>query len=471
MATLPPALPLEEQRELGISLIEPSLPMLRDPVPNIEHREFLRAVARLDPAKALELANGLAEGFFPSQAREAAARSLIWTDFDEGLAVMAGLDPPWNAVQACVFACDELIDRPREQRVKLLDVALPHALTEPDPGYRARELGRIAVRWLDLGERERGVELLRVGQALAESLPAPTEANLGQTGQAGLFAGLLARIDGPAALKLIEGFSERPLNNFRTEVARGLADHDPAEAERLWRSIESPQVYYWMRLAPLQRMAVADAQRAARLARTFVDPCERSFALGTVAHGLAAKDRAAAAQLLEEAYDVLDDARPLGPAQFPRDPALTAAALLPVVEKFDPALVEGYFWRALSLREPWPAAGESARIYDMLLTDLATMIARYDREIARDLLAPLVGRLRQPSSCMMGLAVADPHWAAELVQALGDSSAPLAKNPQQIAARALAAWLALPPRGYWGLWESVYRRCYLRDLDTMDDLW
>ncbi|MGH7138023.1 MAG: hypothetical protein ACREHD_19915, partial [Pirellulales bacterium] len=151
MATLPPALPLEEQRELGMSLIEPSLPMLRDPVPDHNHRDFLRTAAHVDPAKALELADGLADGFFPTVGREVAAISLVWSDFEEGLAVMAGLDPPWTAVQACVFACDELIDGPRERRVKLLDVALPHALTEPDPGLRARELGRIAVRWLDLG--------------------------------------------------------------------------------------------------------------------------------------------------------------------------------------------------------------------------------------------------------------------------------------------------------------------------------
>jgi protocatechuate 3,4-dioxygenase beta subunit len=470
MATLPPALPLDEQRELAKSLVESLVPMLSEPVFRQEHRELLWTLARVDPARGLEIADTiLTNPVFKSQARHYAALSLALTDLDEALVVIALIDQPALRVQTCAFACDELSDGPSEQRIKLLDEALIHARTEPDPGLRARELGQIAVRLLDLGQRERGVALLREGQALAESLPAPNETNLQLTAARGTFAGMLARIDGPAALPLIEGFSGDMLNRFRTDMARGLADHDPVEAERFFRLIDPAGLFFAMRLAPVARMAAADAERAARLARGYRDPCEQAFALGMVAHGLAANDRAAAARLLEEAYELLDGAGQLGVPQNSRlDAALTAAALLPVAEKTDPALVEGYFWRSLSLREPWAMPSEPQLIREMRLAGLAAMIARYDRSIARDLLAPLTGRV---GLHMIALAVIDPRWAAELVQAMPEVSAPPGNNPKLIAARRLAEWLGRPRRGFEGIWERVYRACLLRDPDTIDDVW
>jgi protocatechuate 3,4-dioxygenase beta subunit len=478
VATLPPLLSLDEQRELAMSLVEPLLPMLQDRILSSDHLDLLRIVARSAPARALELADAVTDRSYATWTRLAAALSILSIDFDEGLATIACLDQPVLRVRQCVFAFYELADAPRERRVRLLEEALRDARTEPDPGLKLWELGRIGVAWLDQGERERGVAILREGQVLAEALPAPDEANLRESTRRGQYAGMLARIDGPAALRLIDGFSGTLLSHFRTDVARGLADHDPVEAERLFKLIESPPVQPRMRLAPLQRMAICDAERASRLARSYIDLCERAFAVGTVAHGLAPKDRAGAARLLAEAYDLLDRAYQLGPTQYGyRDPALTAAALLPVAEKIDPTLVEGYFWRALSLREPWPTPGESAWIQNTHLGKLAAMIAQYDRGIARDLLWPLAGRLRETlaegggGTFMMALAVTDARWAAELVQTLPDTPAPPTKNPKQVAARLLAKWLALPPRGLWGMWETVYLHCDLRDPDTLDDVW
>jgi hypothetical protein len=407
---------------------------------------------------------------FKSMARHFAALSLALIDLDEALVVIALAGQPLQRVQMCAFACDELTDAPPEQRVRLLDEALIHARTESDPGLRARELGLIAVRWLDLGRRKRAATLLREGQALAEALPVPDEVNLRIAVNRGAFAGMLARIDGPAALPLLEGFSGHTLHRFRTDTARGLADHDPAEAERLFRSIDPAGLFFRMRLAPVARMAATDAERAARLARNYRDPCEQAFALGTVAHGMAAKDRKAAAALLEEAYGLLDRADQLGlKRNVRRDAATTAAALLPVAEKINPKLVEGYFWRSLSLRQPWPAASEPRLFRDAGLAELAAMIARYDRSVARDLLASLGGRFG--AQFMIGPGVTDPRWAAELVRAMPDVPAPLAKNLKLIAARNLAGWLGRPLRGFEGIWEQVYGNCDLRDPDTIDDVW
>jgi hypothetical protein len=165
-----------------------------------------------------------------------------------------------------------------------------------------------------------------------------------------------------------------------------------------------------------------------------------------------------------------------------QDAALTAAALLPVAEKIDAALVEGYLWRSMALREPQPGPSDSARNRDARVANLASMIARYDHGIARDLMAPLAGRLRETLAetstnfwsgkpFMMGLALTDPHWAVELVQSLPDAEAPPNKNPKQIAARLLADWLSLPSTGFWGTWQQVYIHCDFRDPDTMEDIW
>ncbi|HEX7378853.1 MAG TPA: carboxypeptidase-like regulatory domain-containing protein, partial [Pirellulales bacterium] len=287
MVTLPPALTIEDERELALSLIEPSLPMLRDPTLTVVHNHLLRTLARVDPAAALETADALADPFYVTAAQTEAVRTLLTTDFEQGLAALARLDGPIYRVQECAFACYELFDAPPERRGKLLDVALAQA-------------------------------------------------------------------------------------------------------------------------------------------------------------------------------------REAGPTQSGRhDAALTAAALLPIAEKIDPTLVEGYFWRALSWRGPWPAPGDFPRNYNMRLTCLAALIARYDRTIARDLLAPLAARLREAPAeggvSMMGLALADPRWAAELVAALPDTPAPPGKGPKLAAARWLAECLVLPRQGHWGTWDRVYRKCYLRD--------
>lgn len=478
MRTLPPALPIEEERELAMTLLEPSLPLLGGPATRPMQVDRLGTLARANPAKALEVADTvLTTAEFKLLARESAALALTSIDLDEALAIIAQLDQPYTRVSTCIMACDQLADAPLEDRTKLLDEALLHARAEPEAGLKARELGLIAVRWLDLGRRQRGVTLLREGQTLVEALPEPNETNLRLSVDRGAFAGALARIDAEAALRLLAGFDGRLLNTFRANVARGLADHNPAEAERLFRLIESPPAAFRTRLAPLARMAVADAPRAARLARTYVDLYERAFALGTVAHGLADKDRAGAATLLEDAYAVLEDARELGPTQSGRrGAALTAAALLPVIEKIDPTLVEGYLWRALSLREPWPAPSELPRMRDTRLADLAAMVARYDRDIARHLLVPLADRFRETrtefSSVLPGLAMTDPRWAAELVWALPDVPAPPASNNFKLgAACRLARWLALPRHGFYGRWEQSYLRCDLRHPDTLDDVW
>lgn len=256
--------------------------------------------------------------------------------------------------------CDRLPDSERARRAELLTTASLHARAESDVGQRVELMGRIAERWLDLGERERGTSLLREGQKLAEGLPAPSEAasrahDLSAHMRA-YFAGSLARIDGPAAIELSTGFPAGFADRYRIVVARGLAMHDAAAAERLLDQLDYSTSRYGQALGVLHRMAGIDLERAARLARKCDGDNECGYALGIVAHGGLKSDAAQAAARLEEAYGLLEQASADGIAasEISAHPAVLAAALLPVAERIDAARVDRYFWRAMAMRSPRP---------------------------------------------------------------------------------------------------------------------
>ena len=54
-------------------------------------------------------------------------------------------------------------------------------------------------------------------------------------------------------------------------------------------------------------MASADLPRALRIAETIDDPLLRAYALGLMARALAAADKPAAARLLDQAFDRLEE--------------------------------------------------------------------------------------------------------------------------------------------------------------------
>jgi protocatechuate 3,4-dioxygenase beta subunit len=480
LTAVPPLVPMEEQRAIARSLIESLLPMFSDPMQTSLRGQLLTTIARVDPEKAQQIAETLNDPFLATIARGGAATSLATIDVDQALTTIAGLPTAYDRAHACLTAINNLDGAVAETKDTLLNAALDNARAESDLGSRAYLLGRIGARWFSLGERERGTALLREGQAVAESLAAPTAANEQSITmeRRGWFAGLLALINGPAALRLIEGYTPAYyLYYYQTDVARGLADHDPAEAERVLSLVPSPPMWLTSRLPVLERMAAVDADRAARLARVFPGQCSQAFALGTVAFGLAAKNRTSAARLLDEAYELIERAHCQGPqTTVNEEPASTAAALLPVAERIDPMLVEGYLWRSLSLREPRSALGDRSWKEERLVAALAAMIARYDRDLARDLLQPLAGRFREAMAeaetdstraaqpVLMAMAVTDVRWAAELVEALPDAPQ-LTKSPKRIAARLLAEWLCLSPSETW---RMLYDYCGWREPGTRD---
>ncbi|HVX14986.1 MAG TPA: carboxypeptidase-like regulatory domain-containing protein [Pirellulales bacterium] len=481
MHALPALLSPEELRTLVMSLIEPSFSMLRDAVQTAAHRDLLTTIAQVEPATALEMLETVKPGLFRQIAKETAALALVASDLDEARSVIAGLDTPDHRAHLNLRVVELLSDAPTKRNI-LLEEALRQARAEPDAGFKANLLGQIAVRWLRLGDRDRGTKLMREGHALAESLPAPTANNQRDlsTRQRVRFAGWLAHVDGEAAIRLLDGFNDQPnCDRYRTDVAAALATHDPTAAERILQTIASADGHARATWRVVGRMAAAEPRRALRLAREVSDPSDRAFALGHVACVLAAADRTESERVLEEAYQTLEHASQLGPASFGwTRTALTAAALVRLAEGVDPALVEDCLCRAIALREPRSGVGDATWNRASALGPLAALMARYDRGLARDLIAPLAHRLREALAegsgnsyltarlVLMAMAATDPRWAAELVQALPDGPQPLT-SPRQIAARILAAWLAMPPRDFW---DRVHSYCNLSDPDARDDI-
>jgi hypothetical protein len=205
---------------------------------------------------------------------------------------------------------------------------------------------------------------------------------------------------------------------------------------------------------------------------------QRGYALGIVAHGLALDDGAQAKAILEEAYTYLERASAAGEgaADANEHPAVLAAALLPVAERIDPALVETYYWRAMALRSPRPARLPTNRYGAVVTGAMAIFVSRYDRQAARVLAAPLAAQLQtlaadgdhwitRPTWGSFGMV--DPAWAESLLETLPEPPPLALRAAKNVGRRCLAEALA-PSADSW--WHKLYGQvANVRDPDARDD--
>lgn len=482
LETLPEPLTSAERRQIALRLIGPLLPALKQGELESEKVVVLGILATLDPNRIAEYARlpvFSQLGLVDSEYCYHAARTLIYEDLEEALAMGEAIDQPHFRGRLYLAACDSLPDAQHERKLELLSTALLHARAEPERAQAVELMGQIGERWLDLGEIERGTALLREGQKLAEQLPAPSEAaerahDLAAHLRA-YFAGSLARIDGPAAIKLSTGFSSTFADRYRIVVALGLAGHDPAAAERLLDDLDYDRAGDARALRVLHRMAAVDPQRAIRLARKSSEQAERGYALGIVAHALVTRDAAQARALLEEAFDLLERASAGGAYDW-EHPAVLAAALLPVAERIDPALVDGYLWRAIAMRSPRGARVATEPGAALTTGALAMFIRRYDREAAQALVAPIADHIRvfAPDEdywvsrlAWASLAVVDAGRAESLLDTLPEPPPLALRAAKNIARRTLADAFS-PTAGRW--WHKPYQLVpQVHDPDARDD--
>jgi len=476
LATLPPPLPRAEELTLARRVLEPYADRVLRGGAESEKVQLLEVMARTEPARVLELVEkgAFAEPYLGRMMRMRVATGLRDDAPDEALAVIESIDDPGFRAMALVEASDALPAAERAKKRELVARAAVEAKGAKDPVYRLIMTSLVAERWLDLGDPARGEALLRANQADAEKMPNAAFAGYARA----VFAEELAQVDLKSALALIATLTDpREFDRHHGNIAHELAARDSEEAERVLGLVRDPFQRDQYAVRAVYRMARVDLARARRLAGAIKDSSLRGYGLGMAALGLAEADkRAEAAVLLDEAFAVLERASEATEGQTPgwSSPASVAAALVPVAEGIDPRLVPGSFWRALSFRRPKPSGPTGFDPGAITDVQLAVMLARYDRAVARSLLDPLVGP-DAPVSVWVGTrglsyaaaAIIDPRWAVELIEALPDNP-DLKAEPKNEARLAVAKVLSRQAVNRWRYLTSRHLHLWVPDIEDND---
>jgi hypothetical protein len=453
---------------------------------NLSQREqfaLLEIVPRLEPGGALGLADTEVLGEYSRVLRYYALEGLLDESPEEALAIAETMKVSHERARAYLSASDLVAQSDRARKRELLETAQLYARAEPDPGHRLEAFGKIALRWLDLGEPERARRLLREGQKIAESLPAPASANRRSdlVHYRSRFAAKLARIDPQAALKLVRGWSDETYHDWYVGgVALGCAEHDPDEAVKLLGMLhyDSGRKERLARLCG--RVAGKDPRKALELAEKLTAPTDRITALTHMARTMAKRDPARAEKLLEEIHTAW--------AKLVRDgeasqggffsTCVQAAGLLMIAEQIGPECLDRCFWRTLALRPNRPSRGDPGdprRSYEPAIGQLAVMLARYDRAIARTILEPVAIRVRAlldgdeswaAGPLFSAAVLIDPSWAVQLVNDLPDDPAAARLRPKDVARRTVARVLA---HGGPRQWEFLVQNILHVRGDSRDD--
>ncbi len=425
-------------------------------IPRDSDYDLLGVGPWVDPALALDLADRkiVLDADTRNYLRMNAAEALIADDPDEARAVAEAIPAPAMASQIHCHLADAAPDR--AAKLEALGAALLHARAEPDPTKRLDEFGRIALRLLALGETARATALLGEGKTLAYSLPAPGDKGKADDGAhaRGRFAAKLARVDADAAFDLARGYNPAVYQNwYAGGVALGLAVRNPAGSERALGLMPEQNQRQRRTVRVVGRMAPADPARARRLADALDTPTLRLQALAAMARGLAPTDPAAASKLVDEVLDAFLATFREGSEVHDvyGGTANQAVLLLPIAAQLDPARLERAFWLVAALRPPRPAGSDAVSVTRGLAdARIAASLARYDRAVARQILAPIVqqpktlepiNRGRSAHHAFYAAAAIDPNWAVSLVEQLPEDPPSAATGPKALARRAVAAVL------------------------------
>ncbi len=255
----------------------------------------------------------------------------------------------------CLAAFDAAGNTPDQQRSALAE-ALLAARAVNEPAMRIPILGEIGERFFDLGDREVGMAIVREARDQLAAVPIDGMPN-GDYWR-GRLAPALAYLDVHGAFALAEKLRRPQRDWFLADVARSLAAENPAEAEAALERMEMANLRFVYGAGAVHRMARVDPERAARIAMKFQRPTWRAYGLGLIAEAQVDANSDLAEKLLEAAFHLLEQSLADGTADQRDSTCGTAAALLVMVERVSPALLEHYLARALAMRPPRPARGD-----------------------------------------------------------------------------------------------------------------
>jgi len=421
LRTLPAAAPRERELEIARSLVDPRVKKAVDDKKPDDVYLALRDAAWAAPSLALaQVEAGALDGWRADFVRGAAVQALQVDRPDDALAVSGLVQGAYSRAWGSLKMAESAPESARQRKIELLADAAVRAQEVQDPAQRLTVLVRVAENLLALGEEKTARSIVDRITPIAESLPREEWAGYAR----GRFAELLARFDLARALMIVEGLKDSfERVRHRGNIAHKIASTQPEAAERTLNT-QGRQDFEWERWVPrvCHDMATIDRERAVGIAeRTAI--MGKAQALGAIALAIAKTDPKAAAKLLDEAIAALRNQASFG--QRMEAPAV-AASLLPIVEHIDPSRVREFLWLAVSLREPRPVRDALSRDQEPFAADaqLALLVARYDRDLARALLVPLVERLKLGDPHRYGdwatqplaaaIAVTDPEWALSL---------------------------------------------------------
>lgn len=390
--------------------------------------------------------------------------------------IEAGGDEYQKAAEL-VRATDEMGDGERATRLEWLEVAARHARKVNDPPQRARVLASVAERFFANGQVTEARQVLTEAENVAKPL-FPDYA----TQYASFLLALAAAHDEPdravAWLDKAGGY----LKMHGCRLAIGLLPDHPRQAVEVWNRVAaamrahqgrtSDGIEYRAAARFFYRLALVDRARAEQLATDADEAILRFRAKGAIFLALAQTQPVEARRLLaalvrEELPQLQTPETWLLPMQSA--PAI-AAWLLPVAEQVAPDLCGELFWRSLALRPSRPRRVSREHLFTQVEDidfELAKLLSRYDRDIARALLEPPAANAfasgeRAQAQILGGrtykvfLAAihVDPRWAKSLLDAIADSPASikLADSSRYYFVCTLA--LPLPER-----WNGLHEYC------------
>ncbi|HEV3022418.1 MAG TPA: hypothetical protein VGX76_08120, partial [Pirellulales bacterium] len=386
LATLPEADPKGDD-ELAMRVLAPALDGLAKEEVERERRLVLRDLAVIDPAMALDRLEALGvKGDTADMIRVKAAQTWSAEHSDDAMAIIEALDDAYSRAAAYFLAAEAMPAALRDRKIEWLAKARLHLRGADDPTMRTA-LTAVIARMLDeSGEKEEAIKLV------AEIRPAVEEMPLDGVSAyvRGVMAEALASSDLPAALALIRDVrDDGEFDRHHGNIARLIAAARPADALRVLRLArddfqrDQHAVYVAYLAAPV------DPGRAREAVELIANPGLKALAEGWMAEGLGKSDAKAAAGQLDRAYDALaklaeGESQPM--FGYHSAPVL-AARFLPIVETIQPDRLEEYLWRSLALRLPLAKQGERVEPTIATRVYVAMFLARYDRDLARELLA------------------------------------------------------------------------------------
>ncbi|HEX7446364.1 MAG TPA: carboxypeptidase-like regulatory domain-containing protein [Pirellulales bacterium] len=454
LRALAPLVPYEEELAFVREIVERAYEAAKSGTQD-QKRWALLASAELDPVGTFDRAEALDFRVQPQRrfldqrcaTLCAAGRgNLSWDDLRTYIELS---DDHASIAHYLCDAASRMGDDERARRLEWLDEALLQAQHEEVATRRSWALTLVAAAFAQANMHERTAEIMSEAQKGTEHSPREPR-----------FLALALADENPRrAIEWLDGFQTATNYQYQREAGelavRLLPEH-PEMAADVWRRAHARaatreptefDLHGWevANIADLcYRLATVDRARAERLALCEAFGQTRIRGLAGVALAFSQTDAAAARRLLASLIRDELPRLPSNEAEIPRleAPSVTAAWLLSIAERIDPQLARECFWRSLALRRPRPSHDDFDDVAEEPDTELAKMLARYDRDVARALLEPMAARLPHIAAAigtsietrpamfvrsytnhkmryiLIAAALIEARWAAELVASL-----------------------------------------------------